>query len=281
MASLSVQAKLLGRHVRRARNGAEHHDHQLLRWTDIDPLPEGAESLEISVLVRPPEAAVALEARARSGGSIGTLSLEIICEPGSDRPRRLFDPTFGHDALSVNDSIREHEEPNASVVSQRGARAASEDFHPVVGIKHEEPVLLAAQRNPQFLRAIGRDVHSRRPRKDRTEQERVCAVIVILRSRPGSARLNRSGFAGAVHGEVLEAVVTAKRDKAAALKFLKRIMKTHGRPRKIVTDGLCSYSAAMSATQTAKRPVVGSTIGRRILINRFADENGPCSGFEA
>src|SRR5271170_7523627 len=82
-------------------------------------------------------------------------------------------------------------------------------------------------------------------------------------------------------GEVLEAVVTAKRDKAAALKFLKRIMKTHGRPRKIVTDGLCSYSAAMSATQTAKRPVVGSTIGRRILINRFADENGPCSGFEA
>ena len=33
-------------------------------------------------------------------------------------------------------------------------------------------------------------------------------------------------------GEVLEAVVTAKRDKAAALKFLKRIMKRYGRPRK-------------------------------------------------
>ena len=32
-------------------------------------------------------------------------------------------------------------------------------------------------------------------------------------------------------GEVLEAVVTAKRDKAAALKFLKRIMKRYGRPR--------------------------------------------------
>src|SRR5208282_4094646 len=42
-------------------------------------------------------------------------------------------------------------------------------------------------------------------------------------------------------GEVLEAVVTAKRDKAAALKLLKRIMKRYGRPRKIVTDGLCSY----------------------------------------
>ena len=39
-------------------------------------------------------------------------------------------------------------------------------------------------------------------------------------------------------GEVLETVVTAKRDKAAALKFLKRIMKRYGRPRSVVTDGL-------------------------------------------
>ena len=40
-------------------------------------------------------------------------------------------------------------------------------------------------------------------------------------------------------GEVLEAVLTARRDKAAALKLLKRIMKRYGQPRKIVTDGLC------------------------------------------
>jgi transposase-like protein len=40
-------------------------------------------------------------------------------------------------------------------------------------------------------------------------------------------------------GEVLEAVVRARRDKAAALKLLKRIMKRYGQPRKIVTDGLC------------------------------------------
>ena len=31
-------------------------------------------------------------------------------------------------------------------------------------------------------------------------------------------------------GEVLEAVVTARRDKAAALKLLKRIMKKYGPP---------------------------------------------------
>jgi DDE domain len=38
-------------------------------------------------------------------------------------------------------------------------------------------------------------------------------------------------------GEVLESVVTAKRDKAAALKFLKRIMKKYGRSQTVGTDG--------------------------------------------
>ena len=47
-------------------------------------------------------------------------------------------------------------------------------------------------------------------------------------------------------GEVLEAVVTARRDKAAALKLLERIMKKYGAPRSIVTDGLRAYSAAMT-----------------------------------
>src|SRR5208283_3099933 len=46
-------------------------------------------------------------------------------------------------------------------------------------------------------------------------------------------------------GEVLESVVTVKRDKVAALKFLRRIMKKYGRPQSVVTDGLCSYPAAM------------------------------------
>ena len=42
-------------------------------------------------------------------------------------------------------------------------------------------------------------------------------------------------------GEVVETLVTAHRDKHAALKFLKRIMKKYGRPKMVVTDGLCSY----------------------------------------
>ena len=38
-------------------------------------------------------------------------------------------------------------------------------------------------------------------------------------------------------GEMLEAVATVKRDKAAALKLLKRIVKKYGAPRSIVSDG--------------------------------------------
>jgi putative transposase len=64
-------------------------------------------------------------------------------------------------------------------------------------------------------------------------------------------------------GEVLETVVTAKRDKAAALKFLKRIMKKYGRPRSVVTDGLCSYSAAMREIGATDRHEVGRGLNNR------------------
>lgn len=46
-------------------------------------------------------------------------------------------------------------------------------------------------------------------------------------------------------GEVLESYVTKKRDKAAALRFLKKALKHHGKAEVIVTDGLRSYPAAM------------------------------------
>ena len=64
-------------------------------------------------------------------------------------------------------------------------------------------------------------------------------------------------------GEVLETVVTAKRDKAAALKFLKRIMKKYGQPRSVVTDGLCSYPAAMKEIGNADRHEVGRRLNNR------------------
>jgi len=46
-------------------------------------------------------------------------------------------------------------------------------------------------------------------------------------------------------GEVLEAFATRTRAKGATLKFLKKMMKRHGKPRAIVTDRLRSYGAAM------------------------------------
>ena len=64
-------------------------------------------------------------------------------------------------------------------------------------------------------------------------------------------------------GEVLESVVTAKRDKAAALKFLKRIMKKYGRSQTVVTDGLCSYPAAIKEIGMADRHEVGRRLNNR------------------
>jgi putative transposase len=60
-----------------------------------------------------------------------------------------------------------------------------------------------------------------------------------------------------------ETVLTAKRDKAAALKFLKRIMKKYGHPRSVVTDGLCSYSAATKEIGNADRHEVGGRLNNR------------------
>jgi putative transposase len=64
-------------------------------------------------------------------------------------------------------------------------------------------------------------------------------------------------------GEVLEAVVTTKRDKAAALKLLKRIMKKYGSPCSVVTDGCGAYSAAMNEIGAVDRHEVGRRLNNR------------------
>ena len=65
-------------------------------------------------------------------------------------------------------------------------------------------------------------------------------------------------------GEMLEAVATVKRDKAAALKLLKRIVKKYGAPRSIVSDGLRAYSAAMNEIGVAaERREVGGRLNNR------------------
>ena len=44
---------------------------------------------------------------------------------------------------------------------------------------------------------------------------------------------------------MLESYVTTTRDKEAALTFIKKAMKRHGKAKSITTDGLRSYRAAM------------------------------------
>jgi transposase-like protein len=67
----------------------------------------------------------------------------------------------------------------------------------------------------------------------------------------------------------LEAVVIAKRDQAAALKLLKRIIKRYGRPRLVVTDALRAYSTAKDDIGAADRHQVGHrlNIGQRTRIS--------------
>jgi putative transposase len=64
-------------------------------------------------------------------------------------------------------------------------------------------------------------------------------------------------------GEVLESYVTKKRDKSAALRFLKKALKRHGPAEKIVTDGLRSYPAAMQEVGNAERSETGRHLNNR------------------
>ena len=64
-------------------------------------------------------------------------------------------------------------------------------------------------------------------------------------------------------GEVLESFVTKKRDKAAALKFLKKAMKRYGKPQVIVTDRCPSYAAAMKEIGNKDRQEVGRHMNNR------------------
>ena len=65
-------------------------------------------------------------------------------------------------------------------------------------------------------------------------------------------------------GEILESFVTKKRDKSAALKFLKKALKRHGRAEKIVTDGLRSYPAAMRQLGNLDRREMGRWKNNRV-----------------
>ena len=69
---------------------------------------------------------------------------------------------------------------------------------------------------------------------------------------------------------MLEVFATKRRDRKAALAFLKRVMKRYGRPWSIVTDRLRSYLAAMKVIGNRRRQECG-----RWLNNRAENSHQP------
>jgi putative transposase len=64
-------------------------------------------------------------------------------------------------------------------------------------------------------------------------------------------------------GEVLECFVTKARDKKAALKFLRKAVRKHGKPEAIVTDKLRSYGAALWEIGADTRQETGRWVNNR------------------
>jgi len=65
-------------------------------------------------------------------------------------------------------------------------------------------------------------------------------------------------------GEVIEAVVTKRRNKKAALKFLGKLMKRYGSPQEIVTDRLPSYRAALRDLDACELQATGRWLNNRV-----------------
>ena len=63
--------------------------------------------------------------------------------------------------------------------------------------------------------------------------------------------------------EVLEVFVTKRRDREAALRFLKKAAKLYGNPLEVVTDRLRSYRAAMKEMGNEARQQTGRWLNNR------------------
>jgi putative transposase len=65
-------------------------------------------------------------------------------------------------------------------------------------------------------------------------------------------------------GEVLETVATKRRNKKAALKFLRKLMRRYGQPDRIVTDRLPSYRAALKELGATDLQSTGRWLNNRV-----------------
>ena len=70
-------------------------------------------------------------------------------------------------------------------------------------------------------------------------------------------------------GEVLETYVTKRRNRKAALKFFRKLMKRYGSPKVIVTDRLRSYGAAMKIIGNTDKQEIGRWKNNRVEISHL------------
>ena len=85
-------------------------------------------------------------------------------------------------------------------------------------------------------------------------------------------------------GEVLDVLVQSKRNKHAALKLMRKLMKKYAfAPERLVTDDLGSYGAAVRilGSNAGTSAGDGRTIELRIRISRRGGGSARCSGSRA
>lgn len=68
-------------------------------------------------------------------------------------------------------------------------------------------------------------------------------------------------------GEVLESVVTKRRNRAAALKLLRKLLKQYGEPGEIITDKLGSYGAALKELGMIDKQTTGRHVNNLIEVS--------------
>jgi len=79
-------------------------------------------------------------------------------------------------------------------------------------------------------------------------------------------------------GEVLDVLVQAKRNRHAALRLMRKLLKKYGFvPEKLITDDLRSPQPVIWGSRTAMNAVGGETIELRTHISRPDEENARCN----
>jgi putative transposase len=210
----------------------------------------------------PPETAkpiarspVLIDLALQGGGAHGAFTWGVL-DRLLEEPWLEIDGISGTSASAMNAAVLVYGHQEGGAAGARRSRCS--------GVAYRRPpalVPLAHKRTIRSGRASDRELHKRRVANMRDYPQWRWYLDELFVELNG--KLCYLWRAVDHKGEVLESIVTAKRDKPAALKLLKRIMKKYGSPRSVVTDGCGAYSAAMKEIGFADRHEVGRRLNNR------------------